>query len=52
MGKDLKGGVAYVGVVCNKNYGLGVSASIKGNFQGGANSQMIWDTMVTMHEIG
>lgn len=52
MGKDLKGGVAYVGVVCNKSYGVSVSASIKGGFQGGPNAQMVWDSMVTMHELG
>ena len=52
MGKDLKGGVAYVGVVCNKNYGLSVSASLKGGFPGGPNAQMVWDSMVTMHELG
>lgn len=52
MGKNLNGGVAYVGVVCNKSYGVSVSASIKGGFQGGPNAQMVWDSMVTMHELG
>ena len=32
LGKDLKGGIAYVGVICNPLNGFGVSSNIIGAF--------------------
>ncbi len=51
LGKDLGGGIAYVGVICNKNYGFGVSTSVKGSFTN-MNAGVTWDSMVFTHEIG
>ena len=51
LGLNLGGGVAYVGVVCNKSYGMGVSASISGSYNG-LNQNVLWDTMVFQHELG
>lgn len=51
LGADLGGGIAYVGVVCNKNYGFGVSTSVKGSFKN-MNAGVTWDSMVFTHEIG
>ena len=51
LGKRTGGGVAYVGVVCNKNYGFGVSASISGSFKS-MNNAVTWDFMVFTHEVG
>eukprot|EP00986_Skeletonema_menzelii_P004069 scaffold1349_cov94-Skeletonema_menzelii.AAC.1 len=51
LGKSLGGGVAYVGVVCNKNYGMGVSTSISGSFSS-MGAGVVWDSMVFTHEIG
>ncbi|KAL7492436.1 hypothetical protein ACHAWT_004627, partial [Skeletonema menzelii] len=51
LGKPLGGGVAYVGVVCNKNYGMGVSTSISGSFSS-MGAGVVWDSMVFTHEIG
>jgi hypothetical protein len=51
LGKPLGGGIAYVGVVCNKSYGFGVSSSIKGGFTS-MTAGVTWDSMVVMHEIG
>ena len=48
------GGVAYVGVLCNNNYGYGVSAYLNGSFpypladHNGGN----WDVVVAAHELG
>ena len=51
LGKRLGGGIAYVGVVCNKNYGMGLSGSISGSFKN-IDAGVMWDTMVFMHEVG
>ena len=51
LGADLGGGIAYVGVLCNKNYGFGVSTSVKGSFTN-MNAGVTWDSMVFTHEIG
>ena len=51
LGLNLGGGVAYVGVVCNKNFGMGVSASISGSFTS-LDAGTVWDAMVFMHEVG
>jgi hypothetical protein len=51
LGKNLGGGIAYVGVVCNKNFGFGVSASITGSYTS-MSAGVTWDSMVVTHEIG
>jgi hypothetical protein len=49
-GKDLGGGIAYIGVLCDSAYGYGVSASL---YQTAVDtSKTVWDTMVVSHEIG
>lgn len=49
--RNLGGGIAYLGVLCNGSYGYGYSASISGNFQI-TNPQPVWDLIVVTHEIG
>ncbi len=51
LGKSLGGGIAYVGVVCNSNYGYGLTASMSGNFNA-LTRTMLWDISAFMHEIG
>ncbi|KAL7464829.1 hypothetical protein ACHAXS_005152 [Conticribra weissflogii] len=51
LGRDMGGGIAYVGVLCNSFYGFGLSASLSGGYTKMDNS-VVWDMMVTMHEIG
>jgi cysteine-rich repeat protein len=63
-GKNLGGGIAYIGVLC-QNYGsskgsthdYGVSASLGGNFRWDGNqshnpSNVVWDIVVLQHELG
>ena len=50
-GRNLGGGIAYVGALCNTSYGYGYSANIDGQFQIG-NPQPVWDAIVVSHEIG
>ena len=45
LGKDLGGGVAYVGVICNPGVGFGVSGGISGAFVSMGNAA-IWDMTV------
>eukprot|EP00804_Cyclotella_cryptica_P019493 CCRYP_006643-RF/>CCRYP_006643-RF protein AED:0.13 eAED:0.13 QI:170/0.76/0.85/1/0.61/0.71/14/191/939 len=49
--KSLGGGIAYLGAVCNSNYGYGVSAGIRGSMSD-LGGEMFWDISVIMHEIG
>ena len=51
LGKDLGGGIAYVGALCNSNYGFGLSANLSGNFNG-LGASTVWDLTVTAHELG
>jgi hypothetical protein len=51
FGKDMGGGIAYVGVLCNSFYGFGLSASLSGNFVS-LDRRLVWDAYVFMHEIG
>jgi len=53
-GRGLGGGVAWLGVVCNPNYGFGLSADLGGSFPYPIvnNSHSNWDLMVVAHEIG
>ena len=50
-GKKLGGGIAYVGVVCNQNYGMAVSTSIAGSYTS-MDAGVTWDAMVFTHEVG
>ena len=49
LGSSLGGGVAYVGVVCNQNYGLGISAAIAGDYDIDFPKAMVWDISVVAH---
>ena len=49
-GKDVSGGVAYVGAVCNAAYGFGVS-QVHGGFDL-ASPSTVWDVLVFTHEVG
>ena len=49
-GKDLGGGIAYVGTICSLDYGFGVSA-VSGAFNL-AVPDLIWDPLVIAHELG
>jgi hypothetical protein len=55
-GANLGGGVAYVDVLCNPNFGFGVSGNISGNIDWGAwtgaAGDFTWDFMVVAHELG
>ncbi|MCC7219371.1 MAG: zinc-dependent metalloprotease, partial [Candidatus Contendobacter sp.] len=50
-GRNLGGGIAYLGVLCDTTYGYGYSADISGQFQIN-NPQPVWDIIVVTHEIG
>ena len=50
LGQQL-GGIAYVGVVCNTYYGLGVEGIMQGNFES-MDYTAVWDMLVVTHEIG
>jgi len=52
LGRNLGGGVAYLGQICNTNYGLGVSAGITGTYKIGSPKAMVWDIVVVAHELG
>jgi cysteine-rich repeat protein len=49
-GKDVQGGVAYVGAICDQQYGFGVS-QVKGSFNL-ADPSTVWDVLVFTHEVG
>ena len=53
-GRGLGGGVAWLSVVCNPDYGFGLSANLGGSFPYPIinNSDANWDIMVVAHEIG
>ena len=55
-GANLGGGLAYVGVLCNQNYGFGVSGNISGNINWGSwtgqPATFTWDFVVVAHELG
>ena len=50
-GRELGGGIAWLGALCDSGYGYGYSANLKGQFQIG-NPQPVWDIVVVSHEIG
>jgi len=45
LGKNLGGGIAYVGVICRQDYGFGLSASLTGGYASMGNA-VVWDMMV------
>jgi cysteine-rich repeat protein len=49
-GKDVSGGVAYIGAICNETYGFGVS-QVFGSFNL-ASPATLWDVLVFTHEVG
>jgi cysteine-rich repeat protein len=49
-GKDVQGGVAYVGAICDQIYGFGVS-QVEGAFNL-ADASTVWDVLVFTHEVG
>ena len=53
-GRGLGGGVAWLGVVCNTDYGYALSANLAGSFPYPVehNSGQNWDLMVFTHELG
>ncbi len=50
-GKNMGGGIAYLGVLCNSSFGYGVSASLSGHFST-TNPSLYWDILCYTHEIG
>ena len=48
LGKSLGGGIAYLGVLCNSNYGYGLSAGLAGSYTSMDNA-VVWDMMVVSH---
>jgi len=50
-GKNLGGGIAYVGALCDNSYGYGFSSSLSGNFNID-NPSVVWDLLVISHELG
>mmetsp|Transcript_21205 Transcript_21205/g.47339 ORF Transcript_21205/g.47339 Transcript_21205/m.47339 type:complete len:836 (+) Transcript_21205:1393-3900(+) len=51
LGNKLGGGIAYVGALCNSQYGFGLSANLVGNFDS-LGASTVWDLTVVAHEIG
>ena len=55
-GASMGGGIAYVNVLCNQNFGFGVSGSLNANIDWGTwtgqSSFLNWDFVVVAHEIG
>ena len=51
FGASMGGGIAYLGVLCNKSFGFGLSASLQGQYTQMTNN-VVWDFMVFMHELG
>ena len=45
LSRNLGGGIAYLGVLCNPTYGFGLSGSLSGNYRGMGNA-LVWDMMV------
>lgn len=51
LGHRLGGGIAYVGALCNPNFGFGLSANLEGNFAS-LDASALWDLTVFAHELG
>ena len=50
LGNRLGGGIAYVGALCNSQYGFGLSANLVGNFES-LGASTVWDLTVFSHEV-
>jgi hypothetical protein len=50
LSRNLGGGIAYLGVLCNPNFGFGLSASLSGSYRGMGNA-LVWDMMVVSFDI-
>ncbi|SJM93719.1 conserved exported hypothetical protein [Crenothrix polyspora] len=50
-GRDLGGGIAYLGALCDNSWSYGYSANLRGNFSL-PNPKPVWDIKVVAHEIG
>ena len=50
-GKNMGGGIAYIGVLCNSNFGYGLSSSLSTSFSTTTPS-LYWDILCYTHEIG
>jgi hypothetical protein len=51
LGKEMGGGVAYIGVLCNPGWGFGITAGLIGDFTS-LDQRVVWDLKAFMHEIG
>ena len=51
LGLELGGGIAYIGTVCNPDYGFGLSSGLNGDFTS-LDQRVVWDLKAFMHEIG
>jgi len=55
-GANLGGGVAYIDVLCDQNFGFGVSGNVSGNIDWGTwtgqPAAFTWDFVVVAHELG
>ncbi len=50
-GKNVGGGIAWMDVLCDKDYGYSVTMGLDGNFSA-ANPQLVWDALGVAHELG
>lgn len=46
LGRKIGGGIAYIGELCEKDYGLGISSAIQGDFNANGQST-VWDIYVS-----
>ncbi|HWP65091.1 MAG TPA: M12 family metallo-peptidase [Candidatus Limnocylindria bacterium] len=56
-GKGLGGGIAYLSVLCDQQYGYGLSGNIDGSFSWDGDAthdpaNVVWDIIVVSHELG
>ena len=52
IGKDIRGGKAGQGVICNPQHGFGISGGIMGTIANIGIGSMYWDLNVFAHEVG
>ena len=52
IGKDIRGGKASQGVICNPQNGFGISGGIMGTIANTGIGSMYWDLNVFAHEVG
>jgi hypothetical protein len=45
LSKNLGGGIAYPGVICNSNFGFGLSANLDGSYRS-MGAAVVWDMKV------